>query len=87
MLNQYLEGSRLRLPGSHVILSPTPRQTMIIQLKRVYDPASESDGCRVLVDRIWPRGIRKEKARINLWLKEVAPSAALRKWFGHDPSK
>jgi uncharacterized protein YeaO (DUF488 family) len=60
---------------------------LIIQLKRVYDPASDSDGCRVLVDRIWPRGIRKEKARINLWLKEVAPSAALRKWFGHDPSK
>lgn len=60
---------------------------MTIQLKRVYDPASESDGYRVLVDRLWPRGIRKEKARINLWLKEVAPSAALRKWFGHDPSK
>jgi len=60
---------------------------MTIQLKRAYDPASESDGCRILVDRVWPRGIRKESAQIDLWLKEVAPSTALRKWFGHDPSK
>jgi uncharacterized protein YeaO (DUF488 family) len=60
---------------------------MIIQLKRVYDSASETDGCRILVDRVWPRGVRKEKARIDLWLREVAPSTALRKWFGHDPSK
>jgi uncharacterized protein YeaO (DUF488 family) len=60
---------------------------MKIQLKRAYDPASNDDGWRVLVDRIWPRGIRKEGARIDLWLKEVAPSTALRKWFGHDPTK
>jgi uncharacterized protein YeaO (DUF488 family) len=60
---------------------------MTIQLKRVYDPALESDGYRILVDRVWPRGIRKEKAQIDLWLREVAPSVALRKWFGHDPSK
>ena len=60
---------------------------MIIQLKRVYDSASETDGCRILVDRVWPRGIRKEEARIDLWLRQVAPSTALRKWFGHDPSK
>jgi uncharacterized protein YeaO (DUF488 family) len=60
---------------------------MKIQLKRAYDPASNDDGWRVLVDRIWPRGIRKEGARIDLWLKEVAPSTALRKWFGHDSTK
>jgi uncharacterized protein YeaO (DUF488 family) len=60
---------------------------MTIQLKRARDPASQSDGCRILVDRIWPRGIRKERAQIDLWLRELAPSAALRKWFCHDPSK
>jgi uncharacterized protein YeaO (DUF488 family) len=58
-----------------------------IQLKRVYQAPSKSDGTRILVDRLWPRGLSKEKARVDLWLKEVAPSAELRKWFGHDPGK
>jgi uncharacterized protein YeaO (DUF488 family) len=58
-----------------------------IQLKRVYEEPSEEDGQRVLVDRVWPRGIKKEKAALDLWLKEIAPSTALRKWFGHDPEK
>ncbi len=58
-----------------------------IQLKRVYDAPSEEDGQRILVDRIWPRGIKKEKAALDLWAKEIAPSTALRKWFGHDPKK
>lgn len=56
-----------------------------MKLKRVYLPAEETDGYRILVDRLWPRGISKEKAKIDLWLKEVAPSNELRKWFGHDP--
>lgn len=59
----------------------------MIQIKRVYDPADKSDGYRILVDRLWPRGISKEKGKIDLWLKEIAPSADLRKWFGHDPDK
>jgi uncharacterized protein YeaO (DUF488 family) len=58
-----------------------------IQLKRVYQAPSKSDGTRILVDRLWPRGLSKEKARVDLWLKEVAPSTELRKWFGHDPGK
>lgn len=58
-----------------------------IRVKRVYDEPGESDGLRILVDRLWPRGIAREKARIDLWLKEIAPSDALRKWFGHDPAK
>lgn len=58
-----------------------------IRIKRVYEEAGESDGFRVLVDRIWPRGVSKERARIEVWLKSVAPSTALRKWFGHDPEK
>jgi len=58
-----------------------------IQLKRIYDPPSPTDGQRVLVDRIWPRGISKEAAALDLWLKEIAPSSALRKWFGHDPGR
>ncbi len=60
---------------------------MDIQLKRAYHPAKPSDGFRILVDRLWPRGISKKSARIDLWLKEVAPSTELRKWFAHDPDK
>lgn len=60
---------------------------MGVQLKRAYEPPAASDGLRVLVDRLWPRGVSKEAARIDQWLKEIAPSAELRKWFGHDPAK
>jgi uncharacterized protein YeaO (DUF488 family) len=60
---------------------------MDIQTKRVYEVASPDDGFRVLVDRIWPRGMTKERAGADLWLKEVAPSTELRKWFHHDRSK
>lgn len=60
---------------------------MRISLKRAYDPPQAADGKRVLVDRIWPRGMTKEKAKIDLWLKDVAPSTELRQWFGHDPQR
>ena len=60
---------------------------MSIHLKRAYDAPATSDGYRVLVDRLWPRGISKEDIKIDLWLKEIAPSGDLRKWFGHDPEK
>ncbi len=55
--------------------------------KRVYEPAEEKDGYRVLVDRLWPRGLSRDEARLDLWLKEVAPSSELRKWFHHDTSR
>lgn len=58
-----------------------------IQIKRAYLPPSTEDGVRVLVDRLWPRGLRKSEAAIDRWLKEVAPSTELRRWFGHDPNK
>ena len=58
-----------------------------IKLKRVYEPPGKNDGVRILVDRIWPRGVSKVSARIDLWLKDLAPSTELRKWFGHDPEK
>ena len=58
-----------------------------IKLKRVYATPIKKDGFRILVDRLWPRGITKEKARVDLWLKDIAPSTDLRKWFGHDPAK
>jgi uncharacterized protein YeaO (DUF488 family) len=58
-----------------------------IRLKRVYEEPSRDDGIRILVERLWPRGVSKEKAAIALWLKEVAPSAELRKWYGHDTDK
>jgi uncharacterized protein YeaO (DUF488 family) len=59
----------------------------MIQLKRAYDAASKSDGTRYLVERLWPRGVKKESLRVQHWLKEVAPSTKLRKWFSHDPAK
>ena len=60
---------------------------MTIQLKRAYEKPKRGDGTRILVDRLWPRGLTKDKAKINLWLKDVAPSTELRKWFAHDPAK
>ena len=59
----------------------------MIKIKRAYAPAEETDGYRILVDRLWPRGISQEKAKIDLWLKSVAPSSDLRKWFGHVPER
>ncbi|NLG25651.1 MAG: DUF488 family protein [Clostridiales bacterium] len=56
---------------------------MAIQIKRVYAPRSDADGCRVLVDRLWPRGVSREAARLDEWMKDVAPSPGLRAWFGH----
>src|SRR5205814_200822 len=58
-----------------------------VRVKRVYDPPATDDGVRVLVDRLWPRGLTKAKASVDLWLKDLAPSAALRRWFAHDPAK
>ena len=58
-----------------------------IRLKRIYEPKSDADGQRILVDRIWPRGVGKAAAALDLWLKDIAPSPALRKWFGHDPAR
>lgn len=58
-----------------------------VRLKRVYDPPAPSDGRRILVDRLWPRGLSKDAARVDLWVKDVAPSDALRRWFGHDPER
>jgi uncharacterized protein YeaO (DUF488 family) len=59
----------------------------MIKIKRAYDPSDAADGTRILVDRLWPRGISKEALQIDAWRKEVAPSADLRRWFGHDPEK
>jgi len=63
------------IPGSH------------LALKRAYEPAAPEDGYRILVDRLWPRGVSKDKAALDDWMKEIAPSAELRKWFGHDPGR
>ena len=58
-----------------------------LQLKRAYAPAAPSDGTRILIDRLWPRGVSKERADLADWMKEIAPSTALREWFGHDPAR
>lgn len=59
----------------------------MIQIKRVYEPPAPSDGHRILVERLWPRGVRREDLRMDAWAKDAAPSAGLRKWFAHDPEK
>lgn len=64
-----------KIPASH------------IRIKRAYDPPSDDDGVRVLIDRLWPRGIKKESLAVDQWAKELAPSTALRQWFGHDPAR
>ena len=60
---------------------------MEIRIKRAYESPSDDDGYRILIDRLWPRGISKEKARVDFWPKELAPSTELRRWYGHDPDK
>jgi uncharacterized protein YeaO (DUF488 family) len=59
----------------------------MLRIQRIYEPAGKKDGCRILVDRLWPRGLKKEAARVDEWMKEIAPSNALRKWFGHKPER
>ena len=59
----------------------------MISLKRVYEPPSQEDGLRVLVDRLWPRALKRDTAKIDAWLKDIAPGTALRRWFGHDPDR
>ena len=59
----------------------------MIRAKRIYDAPEKGDGLRILVDRLWPRGLSKERAAVDLWLKDLAPSDALRKWFGHEPDR
>jgi uncharacterized protein YeaO (DUF488 family) len=60
---------------------------VVVEIKRVYEEPVDSDGKRILIDRLWPRGLTKEKAKVELWLKDVAPTTELRRWFGHDPQK
>jgi uncharacterized protein YeaO (DUF488 family) len=59
----------------------------MLKLKRIYDPPARTDGFRILVDRLWPRGVSKSTAHVDAWIKEIGPSNALRKWFAHDPSR
>lgn len=63
------------------------KEECVIKIKRIYESPGKEDGFRILVDRLWPRGLSKEKAKMDLWLKDIAPSDALRKWFAHDPKK
>ncbi|HEY6915077.1 MAG TPA: DUF488 family protein, partial [Paludibacter sp.] len=58
-----------------------------MKIKRVYEKPEMEDGLRILVDRLWPRGLTKEKAHVDLWLKDIAPTTELRKWFGHEPAR
>ena len=76
------------MTGSQILMIALINGTkMKIQIKRVYEKPAKDDGMRILVDRLWPRGLSKEKADVDLWLKEIAPSTELRKWFGHVPDR
>ena len=68
-------------------MSGSPIPASHLRLKRAYEPADPADGMRILVDRLWPRGVSKAKAGLDDWVKEVAPSTGLRQWFGHDPAR
>jgi uncharacterized protein YeaO (DUF488 family) len=76
-----MRGTRYRCP-----VEAKRSNRRVLQVKRVYDPPSSDDGIRVLVDRLWPRGLTKTTAAVDLWLKDMAPSVPLRRWFNHDPS-
>ena len=76
------EGSLVRQPCRRGSQAP-----LLIKLNRTCEPASKDDGLRILVERLWPRGVSKQKAQIDLWLKDLAPSTELRKWYGHDPAR
>lgn len=78
---------RNRNPYVVDILSKEDMMTQSIRLKRAYDPPDKDDGFRVLVDRLWPRGLKKEDLAVDLWLKDIAPSDMLRKWYSHDPER
>ncbi|MCQ0017986.1 DUF488 domain-containing protein [Actinomadura madurae] len=80
-------GRPLTGPGAVRGLGEGIRPGMEVRLRRVYEPPSSDDGTRILVDRVWPRGLSKEDARLDEWLKDVAPSTELRKWYGHDAEK
>jgi uncharacterized protein YeaO (DUF488 family) len=68
-------------------MSPEPQRALDVRLKRAYEPATPDDGYRVLIDRLWPRGLSRERAALDAWERELAPSTELRKWFGHDPQR
>lgn len=68
-------------------MASSPIPAAHLRLKRAYEPAAPEDGVRILVDRLWPRGVSKAKAAIDDWIKEIAPTSELRKWFGHDPAR
>jgi uncharacterized protein YeaO (DUF488 family) len=82
-----------RTPSLEIVFERTSRASDhartvdVLHLKRVYEPAARTDGRRILVDRLWPRGLTKEKAALDEWMKEIAPSTELRRWFAHDPDK
>ena len=78
-------------PSPDLLHEPHSRFRLLTQrqlrIRRIYDEPSRSDGYRILIDRIWPRGISKQRAKLDAWLPDLAPSAELRKWFGHDPAR
>jgi len=78
-----MKAARNRLPPPFMAL----HGAKMIKLKRAYEKPAKDDGERILVERLWPRGVTKAQAKLDLWLKEIAPSTELRKWFGHDPDK
>lgn len=86
-MNRKLPVESAVILGRGAVILARKEELMVVRLKRAYEAPDDSDGFRVLVDRLWPRGLSKERARLDLWAKEIAPTEDLRKWFGHDPEK
>jgi uncharacterized protein YeaO (DUF488 family) len=84
-VSKLIENKKSKYNGKGKLVTVNQKANMKLKIKRVYEKPAEDDGKRILVDRLWPRGLTKEKAAVDLWLKEIAPSTELRKWFSHDP--
>lgn len=84
-MSKLIENKKSKYNGKGKLVTVNQKANMKLKIKRVYEKPAEDDGKRILVDRLWPRGLTKEKAAVDLWLKEIAPSTELRKWFSHDP--
>lgn len=85
MMDRALAQVTTNIPGNTSVSKTTVADR--VRLKRVYEPPASDDGTRVLIDRLWPRGMKKANAAVDQWMKEIAPSTELRKWFGHDPDR
>jgi uncharacterized protein YeaO (DUF488 family) len=83
----FAKGGGRTMHANEFSIAPNSIMNTNLRIKRIYEPSDDADGCRVLVDRLWPRGVRRDEAAIDHWMKNIGPSHELRKWFGHRPER